>query len=646
MAKITPRSKERETITVKTKGDALGKKSQSLRWWKAKSQRERADQVLTTFNYLKESQQFHYRQAAIWSRMYCNLPLFNFIGSSMNRMNFGGALPVDRPTMNVVQSCVDTKVSRITQNRPRPMFLTDNGHYKERSLAKQMNQFISGEFYQMKAYHRGAELLRDADVLGTGCWKVFRTKDNKVGLDRVLKPNLFVDPNDALLGYPRQLFQADLLDRSVLAEMFPEKSAMIERAEQAYPDVSGDSQKTVSDQVMVIEAWHLPSSSEADDGRHTIACSEGELADDEFEKDRFPFVFLHSQPPLAGFWGSGCPERIMGTQMEINKLLVTMSSAINLNGVPRVLIEEGSKIVGAHINNQIGGLIKYRGTKPEFVVAQCVPQEMYAQLQRLIEYAYQQEGISTLMAQGQKPAGLNSGEAQRVFENIQTDRFADLEKRYGQAFIDLAYLAIDTAIDIAKDTGEYQTVFPNKDGTKQINLPDIARLQKDPFVIQCYDTSSLPRDPAGRMETIIERVQTGIYSLDTARRIMNDLDLMEEDNLLDAPTNRILSQLDDIVEHGKDSMPDSFTKLDVAEQKVVQYINLYSTLKLEESRLEKLRTYWIGVMDIKKAAAAQSMTPGAPQPGMSLPDPGGQPGQPIAQPEQAPVSPMLPIGSR
>lgn len=639
--KITPRAAQKdEVIQAKTKPNPK-KDRQSFRWWAARTKTERVEQLLSTVAYLKEQQQYRNRQSSIWTRMYSNMPLFNFVGSNMNRMSLGSTLPLDRPTMNVVQSCVDTKVSRITQNRPRPLFLTDNGHYKQRALAQQMNQFIAGEFYQMKAYIRGEELLRDADVLGTGCWKVYRTQDDKVGLDRVLKNSLFVDPNDAFLGRPRQMFQVDLIDRDVLAEIFPEKASTIERAEQAYPDNAGDSQKTVSDQVMVAEAWRLPSAPDAKDGRHMIVCTDGELLDEEWDKDRFPFVFLHSSPPQVGFWGQGCPERIMGTQIEINKLLITMSQSINLVGVPRVLIEDSSKVVGAHINNQIGSIIKYRGTKPEFLTAQCMPQEVYAQLQRLIEYAYQQEGISTLMAQGQKPAGLNSGEAQRVFENIQTDRFAALEKRYAQAFIDLAHLTIDTAVDIAKDTGKYQTVFPTKDGTKKINLPDIEKLQKDPFVIQCFDTSSLPRDPAGRMQTIIERIQSGVYTMDVGKRLMQDLDLMEEDNLENAPMNRVLRQLDDIVEEGKLEPPDPFTNIMIAEQKCVQYISLYSNLNLEEKKMEMLRSYWKQLQDLK-AAAAPPVDPNAPPP----PGPGAPPpADPIAQPMPAPQSDLIPFAS-
>ncbi len=157
-----------------------------LQVWNANSQKELWQQTLDTVGFLKESQQYRYRQASIFSRLYGNMPLFNFIGSNINKANVGQQLPIDRPTMNVVQSCIDTLVSRISQSRPRPVFLTDNGDYKERNLAKQMNTFINGELYQTHAYEEGALILRDAAALGTGCLKIFELHDKRVGLDRVM----------------------------------------------------------------------------------------------------------------------------------------------------------------------------------------------------------------------------------------------------------------------------------------------------------------------------------------------------------------------------------------------------------------------------------------------------------------------------
>lgn len=624
--KVTPSAGKSSTVTFKTKDAKADGKVAT--WWKTKDKNLRAAEVLTTAAYLKDSQGFRYRQAAMYARLYGNMSLFSFAGSSLNKIDQTG-LPADRPTFNIVQSATDTLVSRIAQSRPAPVFLTDNSDYKERNLAKKLNNFIQGELYQTKAYDKGTVMLRDALVEGTGCLKVYRTQDDKVGLDRVLLTELLTDPSEGMYGEPRRLYQLKLIDRDVLLEMFPDFKAKIQVAERAYPDNSAESSKAVSDLVMVVEAWSLPSGKDAGDGRHVISCSSGSLLDEEYTKDKFPFVFLQYSPRLLGFWAQGLAEQLMGTQMEINSLLYTISKAIKLVGVPRVFVEDGSKVTKTHLNNEVGTIVTYRGTKPEYSVAQCVPQELYAQLQRLIDYGYQQCGVSAMQASSNKPAGLNSGEAIRSYDDISSDRFNSLSRRYDNMYIDLAYQIIDCAKDIAEDTGSYQTVYPHKNGTKEIDLPNVKLLQ-DPFVIQCFNMSSLPRDPAGRIATITEWMQAGIITLKEGRRLMDFPDLSQVEILANAAEERIFQQLDDIIEEGKYSPPDPFTDLELAKQHVVEYINLYASAKLEEEKMEMLRTYYNQVL-----AMGQAAMPPAPAPGM----PGAAP---QAVPEAPPVSQLLP----
>ena len=597
-------------------------------WWNANSKASLCEQMLTSASYLKQNQSYRMRQAAMMARLYGNIPLFNAIGTNFVKMASNPqSLPMDRPTMNVVQSCIDTLISRVTQNKPRPVFLTDNGDTKMRNLAKQLNRFILGEFYQTKAYKIGAMNLTDASVLGTGCVQVLEDiTSKKVALDRVLETELYVDSNEALYGNPRQLFRLKLVDRSVLDEHFPERGSLVATAERAYPEVSGENQQTISDQVMTVEAWHLPSGKDAKDGLHAIACSSGLLFDENFSKDRFPFAFVDFSPRLLGFWGQSLAEQLMGTQVEINKLLMTISRSINLLGVPRIFIEEGSVISKAHFNNDIGAIVPYSGTMPSFVTAPCIAPEIYQQLQRLIDYAYQQSGISSLSAQGTKPAGLNSGESLREFDNIQSDRFASLIRRYDDYYIDLAHLMIDQAKDIALRDGKYETVYPDKDGTRVIDFPD-AKLLDNPFVIQCYDTSSLPKDPAGRKEYVVEMMQAGIYSPQEGRRLLGFADTEQVDKLAIAAEERILKILDDIVEDGKYTPPDPFMDLSLATQLVVQYYNLHVPMKLSESKAQMLRDFKAGIDDLIAAATP----PPAPQV------------SPTAQPQPAPTSPMVPL---
>jgi len=604
-------------------------------WWKAKSKTQVKDELLSTAEYLRTNQAYRYKQAAIYARLYGNMSLFSFIGNNMSKMDSVSGLPTDRPTFNIIQSCVDTLVSRLSQSRPAPVFLTDNGDYKERNLAKKLNNFILGEFYQTKLYDKAALILRDAFVEGTGCLKFYRTEDDKVGADRVLLTELDIDPNEGVYGdgSPRQIYHRKLVDRGVLIEANPTFKAEIERAERATVDNSSESAKSVSDLVLVIEGWRLPSGKGATDGRHTLACSGGIIFDEPYTKDKFPFVFLHYSPRLLGFWAQGLAEQLMGTQLEINSLLFTISRAIKLVGVPRVFVEASSKVNPAHFNSDVGTIIPYIGTKPIFEVAPCVPEELYAQLQRLIQYGFQQSGVSGMQASGEKPAGLNSGAAQRVYDDIASDRFASMSRRYDNIFIDAAYLVIDIATDIAKDTGKYQTVYPGKDGTKTIDLPHIKML-KDPFVIQCFNMSSLPRDPAGRMEKVVEMIQSGMISIKEGRRLLDYPDLGQMEKLANASEERIFKYLDEIIEEGIYTGPDSFMDLSLANDLVVQYYNLYVPAKLEEERCQMLRDFYSQVQGMKAAAVPPQMPQaGAPQPGAPTPQ---------ANPQPLPTSPMVP----
>lgn len=625
MAKITPskRSQDRDKVKVSTskKGHAAALK----RWWRAESINERANELISSAVYLKDNQQQRYRSVALYARLYSNQPLFGPAGGTLQKSMTSNQLPVDRPTMNVIQSGIDTLVSRITQSRPRPVFLTDNGDYKARSLGKQMNDFIQGEFHNIDAYRLGELLLRDACVLGTGVIKIYE-KDKRVCAERVLMSEIMVDPNDGMYGRPQQMYQVYLVNREILAEAFPDKKALISRAPRAYYENTPETTESVVDQVMVVEGWHLPSGKGAPDGKHVIAIGSGSLLDEPWENPHFPFVFMHYSPRLAGFFGQGAAEQLMGTQMEINKLLITISKSINLLGVPRIFVEDGSKVVKQHINNEIGAIITYRGTKPQFEVAPSIHSEVYQQLQRLIDYGYQQLGVSQLSASAKKPSGLDAAVALREYDDIQSDRFASLVKRYEAAFQDLAYQVIYLAMDIAERDKKYSTIYPAKDGTREIDLPKFDIIE-DSFVIQCFNASALPKDPAGRMQKVTELIQAGMIDIREGRRLLDYPDLDQNEKLENASEERILQILDDIVNEGEYTPPDPFMDLQLAKKLSVQYYNLYMTANLESNKAEMLRLFNSQVQSLMEGAQ-QVLTPPA--------------AAPQAEPEPLPTTPLLP----
>ncbi len=633
--KVTKAKKQPDKITMRTRAgnDGTGGQAILAEWWKADDDMQLASELCGTAAYLKTNQTYRMRQLAVDVRMYCGLSVYSYAGSSVAKMDQTKTLPDDKPTFNLIQSAIDTLVSRLSQAQPAPKFLTDGADYKQRHLAQELNQFILGEFYQTKVYQKAPKMLRDGCAMGTGALKVYEGDDAKVCVDRVLETDLFVDNNDAINGEPQQLIQLKLMDRDKLMANNPQARARIAQTPQSYPDNAPDSGRTTADQVMVVEGWKLPSGSDPEapgyiPGRHTIAVPpNGVIFDESWNKPKFPFVFFNYSEPFLGFWGQGLATQLFGTQVSLNRILYTITRAITLVGVPRVFIDQSSKVVKAHNNNEIGVIITYSGTKPSYEVAPCNAPELYQERDKLIEYGFRQCGVSDMQATGQKPQGLDSGAAIRSYDDINSDRFAEISKKYDNVFVDLAYLITDTAMDIAKRDGKYQTVYPNKDGTKEIDLPKMSFL-KDPFVIQCFTESSLPRTPAGRMATVTEQVQAGMLSLKEGRRLMRFPDLEQNEKLDNASEERIFQVLDAIVENGNYTPPDPFMDLDLATTLVVQYINLYLAAKLEEDKADLLRTFFKQVQALKQAGMPAA--PPAPAP------------TPQASPQAPPTSPLIP----
>lgn len=604
---IDPRPKSNKTNT-----DTL------YAWWEAQTDNDLVSQVLSTHGFLKRTNITRIRQGSIYSRLFSGKPLNNFLASN-STLDSSNQLPIGRPTANVCYSCTDTLVSMLSQDKPAPTFLTDKGHYKERRLAKEANQFIQGEFYRLKAYDLVPKQARDACVLGSGFVKVYPDFiSGKVCAERTLETELLTDFNDGYYDNPRQLLHPKLCDRSVMLAAFPNKTEIVMAAVNANVDATPRSTETISDRFITVEAWHLPSNKLAKDGRHVIVCSSGVLLDEPWTKPRFPFTKLGYNQNMVGFFSQGLCEILMPTQMEIYRNLIVASQAIELMGVPRIYIDRMSKILQTSFNNRIGTIIEGSGTAPQFLNAPSNAPEIYEWIKWLIDNAYQMSGISSMAAQAKKSPGLNSGEAIREANDLQSARFANLERRYQGAYTDLAYHILDAAKDIVEENGSYTTVYPGKDGTREVDFKQINGL-KDSYVIQCYEASSLPKDPAGRQAKLSEMLAAGEISNAEFRRLSGFPDLAQSDQLANALEERILHALDEIVENGAKNFekiaPDPFMldPSDMATTLSVNYINLYATCKLEEEKMQLLRD-WFTQVQILKAQANPPQPAMAPQP--------------------------------
>lgn len=590
-----------------------------------------ADAIFTTVKFLQNQQSNRIRQHVISARLYGNAQLVGVAGLTAASMASQTGTMKERITDNVVQSVVDTATARIGENKPRPYFLTSGGNYKSQRKAKKWNQLVEGIFYENRAYDLGGESQRDGEIFGDGLIYVCDLH-GRVTFQRVMSAELWVDEAEAVYGCPREMHWVRAVDREALAGAFPDAKKKIHDAPRAPLGDYGYSQNR-ADLVLVRESWHLRSSPDAKDGKHCISI-DGQLIDPvtEWEHDFFPFARFQWSPRPMGYWSQGLAEQLMNKQLEINKLLWLIQRSFHMAATYKVLIEDGSKIVSEHINNQIGAIIKYRGTKPEWMIPNVVPPEYYQHLQTLIMSCYERAGISLQSATGQKPAGLNSGEAQRVYRDTVAERLKTQERYNERGYLDLARIAIAIAKDIATREGSYGVKTPKGQKLAAVKMTR-AELEDDDWTVQCFPTSSLPRDPAGRLQTIQEYIQAGFMTPRQGRRALDFPDLEAVESLANAEEDLLTEILDRICDDGDYAPPEPTDNLQLCKELVVEYINRGRMLNLDDERLDMLRQWSIQVDALMQAAM-----PPAPPPGMMPPGPGGA--QAVAAPP--PVSNLLP----
>ena len=593
------------------------KENNYYQWWLAQDDAELKAQLLSTTEFLKKFHSARIRQASLYSRLFSGKPLYNYLASTSTLDN-SQQMPMGRPTANVVYSCVDTITSKLTQDNPQPVWIPDASRYRERLIAEQVNNFIQGEFYRCKAYARGTEGFRDSTILGNGFTKIVE-KDKRVWLERTLETELLTDFNDAYYGAPRGLIHTKLVDRGVLADMFPRSEEKIMKSQGGTVDSSPQSTDTISDQIIIAEGWHLPSGEDAKDGRHSLVCSDGVIHDNSWEYDYFPFGKQDYNQNTVGYFSQGLAEILFPTQMEIYKMLIIASQSIEMTGVPKIIISELSKVLETAFNNNISSIIKVKTMQeaPQFINATSNNAEIYEYIKWLIENAYQISGISSLSAAGSKPAGLNSGEAQREYMNIQNDRFSAMQKRYHGFYPDLASKMLDKASDLHKKYGKYGTTYVGPEGTREIDFGKLSLL-KNTNVIRCYEESSLPKDPVGRQSKLSEMLASGEISNQEFRRLSRLPDLEQSDQLAVALEERILHDLDQIVVEGKKGYckPDAFIldPTDLATTLTVQTYNKYVVTDIEEEKLQLVRDYFTEVQNLKQQANPPTVQPAqAPQ---------------------------------
>lgn len=538
----------------------------------------------------------------------------------------------DRLTYNIVQSCIDTLTSRIAQNKPKPMFLTQAGDSKLQRKAKKLDQFCYGLFYENGMYQMGPKAFRDACVFGEGIMHVYQ-EGGKVKYERVLPYEILVDYLESHYGpeSTKSLFRIKNIDRTELMQAFPESAEDIMKMANTSTFISANN-RSVADTVTVVEAWRLPVGDKP--GRHAIVTETAILENEDYEDDFFPFAVQRYSSRLYGFYAQGMAEQLVPLQVEINRTLISIQRSLYLGGTHKIFVKAGSKVIKSHFDNMIGTILEYAGdTAPQYVVPQLVQPEIYNHLESMIKKGYELPGVSQLSAANQKPAGLDSGKALRTYDDIQVQRFQTVAQSYEQFFVDLAKISVSVAKKAYGEDKSFSVKVPGKRFIQEIKWSEVD-MDEDEFQLQIYPVSKLPSDPEGRLATIQEMMGAGLLSPEAGRRLLDYPDIEAEENLANATSDYLHRILDEIVEEGKFTAPEPFDRLDEARRLALEYYAQGKLNNLKEERLELLRKF------LKQIDMLAPPMPAGPPPITPQANPEATPTSPLIQNTNAPTGGM------
>lgn len=610
-------------------------------WWQAEDKDQRTKAFIDVARALETNSQDLHQANLRHARIYENVELDTLTpgdyAASVVKQALAGRGVV---RFNVVAMAIDTLAAKIAKNKPRPMFLTSGGSWDQQIKARRLNKFGQGLFYETRVHEHAKEIFNDACIFGTGVMHVFKGDDGRLEVERVMVDELYVDDADAHYGKPRSIFRRKMVHREVLCSMFPESTDAIYASDPPNQEHSSDLRDSQTPMVEVWEGWHLgtePSNKKNTGGKHVIAIDGHELFCEDWKMDQFPFVAFRFKKRTVGFWGKGVAETLTGIQIELNRLVNSISEQLRRKGRGRIFVQKGSSLNPAHLTNQIADIINYVGSPPIVDNQNAVAPEEFMQIDRLYQRALQEVGVSELSASAKKPSGLDAAVALREYSDIESERFSLVHQAWEQFFLDFMALALGL---IRNQTGSkgYNVRLPSKRLIVQVDWKDID-LDEDSYIMQMFPVSSLPNTPAARYQKVKEMMSDGFIDKAVAQRLLEFPDIEAETNL----GNAAIDDVDETISAILDAATPELLPLEpyqnhqlLAQRALAAYLFARHN-GCDEERLDLMRHLIdMTTAEIEKATAPPP-SPGAPgevppPAGAGTLGPGGPPMMPMGMP--------------
>jgi len=438
------------------------------------------------------------RRSTVWE-LYGNPLAYNYSTSDEDT----GVLPI----INVIRSCIETHVSKISQTKVRPFLNPINGSYETFKVTENAQVFFDEYFQEENIYKKATEALRDAEIFEYG---VLWIDEQDVKIKKVSPWQYFYDP--AEYNYGKQLTR-------IFVE-FRDYPLSILKESKTGPSIP----QTLLDQ------WeNFPDLKVKYNVYYDLANKERiEIINDQIVKriplqsKTNPFKQIWYSDPVKGGFSTSLVDNLYTIQTQIDTLAHRIHQASELNPANSIFIPSGAlgqagTIKKSMISNKIGNIYEYDASvpgngSPVVSTPRFIDPQYMQMLDNFILKAYEMEGISQLSAMSKKPSGLNSGVALDTYQDVESERHNVILQNYIRFLMGIA-------IDMIEIFPEDALVIPPRRGVKAIKWKDVKKARKE-FSLQFSPSSVLSNDPSTKMEEVEKLIQMKVINGPQASKLL------------------------------------------------------------------------------------------------------------------------------
>lgn len=472
------------------------------RWWLGEPG-TRGQRLLSVIKKVRQDTRWRRQQDLKHMRLYGGKNYVNFFSNQTADLT---ATSDDRIRLNAIKAAVNTSQSYLSFN-PRVMFLTDGGTQEDRVAAEQKQDAMDGLFYEADMNAKMRTWQFHALVFGTGFLYPYRDiETNTCKIDNVFPFEVSVSDREAAYGDPPCIFRTRWVDRMQAASKFKgHKKAILECA-QVNDEEEDIGRNWELDQVLMHWAWRKATPTEA--GRHTIILADGTvLWDKPTKRTKILHELTWTNAP-AGYFGIGMVEEGAGLQTEINYLLQSIQRGLRVHGRSHWLAHTSAKLSGQQVGYDWTHLVKWSGSiQPTIFTPTVVPPEMYNHLWTLVDRLFSTLGVSAMAAMMMKPAGINSGRALRMWNDMQSQRVKDYIANRDDRTVGVGEGCVDICEEIAEAEGSYKVKVVGDDAFREVDWNDVKGTR---HVIRPWPASQLSQQPSAKLEEVAELIQMGV----------------------------------------------------------------------------------------------------------------------------------------